>query len=431
MSGETKTSAEKPPREVTVPEAQARRDWIHDQTRILAFTVGTLIVLAVARALLFALYIPNRDQISSWSSNLIVDILGLGPLLVMLWFADFPRKTMPQRALLLLIIGGLTYLERIPIMLLVDGFIGRLFLTYSIIVIAVTLGMAILAVINSDAGRRYRERVRANAVQQTEASQALAALGKEELRVRQLVSQGLHGSVQQSLILIERDLQTLSNHLDDKDGKSLIAELDRVRTQIEQVRERDVRSLSHLLHPVGIELGAPQAIRLLMRRIPATIETELLIDEELDRLETVEAPGLDLERRLLLFSLVQEGVTNALKHGHATSLRVKLTVSTSVLPEQREITVLFEDDGSGLGGRLGPMNELERLNRRLSDIGGSIRLSRSLDMGGAQLCAKLPMEDLILTTTAADRPDGTASEREGSQRSSLPILNKLRGRFRH
>jgi len=107
--------------------------------------------------------------------------------------------------------------------------------------------------------RRLHEQEQAFVEQRVRASAALAALQGEELRVRREVSEGLHGTVQQRLVLIGSRLTALARELDaapDLQAARLVAaHLQGLAAEVDSLREVDVRELSQLLYPSGIELG--------------------------------------------------------------------------------------------------------------------------------------------------------------------------------
>ncbi|PPF50424.1 MULTISPECIES: ATP-binding protein [unclassified Rathayibacter] len=89
---------------------------------------------------------------------------------------------------------------------------------------------------------------------------------------------------------------------------------------------------------------------------------------------------------MLLVRFLEEAVTNALKHGGASSLRVRGDEEAGV------VVLTLDDDGRGLvegSTRSG----LARLERQLAVYGGSLELSDSPVLAGARLRARLPLSD--------------------------------------
>ena len=239
--------------------------------------------------------------------------------------------------------------------------------------------------------RRVREHERAFARQALRASAALDALATEELRVRRDVAEGLHGTVQQSLMMLGlridfRAAEVLARnkaHITEEDLQDLVE----IRADLDRILEIDVRTMSQLLYPVGLELGAVAAVRLLMQRLPATIASAMTFDDEVIAIEGNGSTNLTLERRLLIVRIVEEALTNALRHGRASSVALALTIDSGVL------TVVFDDDGFGIGAVV-TTSGIARLDDRLRDFGGSITLSADSALGGTRVLASIPVGEV-------------------------------------
>lgn len=79
--------------------------------------------------------------------------------------------------------------------------------------------------------------------------------------------------------------------------------------------------------------------------------------------------------RLGVLRLVQEAVTNALKHGEPTRIVVRIEVAASSLD------IAVEDDGVGLGLRLGGGCGLGNMGLRVQRLGGALRVEPRPDRG--------------------------------------------------
>ena len=93
-----------------------------------------------------------------------------------------------------------------------------------------------------------------------------------------------------------------------------------------------------------------------------------------------------VEQRILVIRVLEEGVTNALRHGHAGTLDVSVAVG-----DDGVLAIELDDDGSGLGdtGR-SDWSGLAALDERLTALGGELRLGAS-PLGGSRLSARLPL----------------------------------------
>lgn len=265
----------------------------------------------------------------------------------------------------------------------------ELFISFAISAIAIGFGAAY-----TQTRQRLRAQERAGARQAMRAATALQALQREELRVRRSVAEGLHGTVQQHLVILGARIERLLERLEtgtatDED----IADLRGVRDELDQLRERDVRGMSRLLYPAGLELGAAAAIRLLLQRIPASIGTRLEVSELAREVDSLGNSGLDTERRLLLVRLVEEGLSNALRHGHAGSVVIAVDAALDGVDAYGQpvpcMYVTVDDDGTGLPDPPPPLNGLARLDERLDAVGGTLTVSPG-PMGGVRMYVCLP-----------------------------------------
>ena len=133
-----------------------------------------------------------------------------------------------------------------------------------------------------------------------------------------------------------------------------------------------------------IDIGAIAAIRLLIQRLPTTIAGKIVVSEEIVELEGFGRTSLTIERRLMIVRIVEEAITNALRHGSATSVSVAIGLRNGA------IIVQFDDDGTGLG-ELIVLHGIARLREGLGTLGGSIILANDSALGGVRRIARIPL----------------------------------------
>ncbi|MDM8083442.1 ATP-binding protein [Cellulomonas cellasea] len=234
--------------------------------------------------------------------------------------------------------------------------------------------------------RRLRMQAQVSADGRIQIELALAALQNEEVRVRREVAEGLHGSLQQRLVLIVARLDIIQGHLaQGATSDADVEALQDIRAQLEQIREGDVREASRMLYPDGLEVGMVPAMRSLLGRIPASIGTRLQVSPEVRALDDPAAPALTQTERLLAVRVVEEALTNALRHGGAGTLQVRVDLDGAAL------VVEVEDDGAGFDAAdAGPASGTARLRDRLALVGGDLTLTSSRSRG-ATLRARVPI----------------------------------------
>jgi signal transduction histidine kinase len=234
--------------------------------------------------------------------------------------------------------------------------------------------------------RRFRTGIEAGAAAKVRIELALRALQDEEVRVRREVAEGLHGSLQQRLVLIVARLDRVIESIGSGFGTDAdVRALREIREQVDDVREGDVREASRMLYPDSLEIGMVPAVRSLLARMPPDIGTRLVVSDDVRTLDDPVSPQLTQSERLLAVRVVEEAVTNALRHGEAHSLRVSLDLDVDCL------AVAVVDDGTGFDElAAGPGSGTTRLQERLTLIGGRLNVS-SVPGEGTRVEARVPI----------------------------------------
>jgi signal transduction histidine kinase len=180
---------------------------------------------------------------------------------------------------------------------------------------------------------------------------------------------------------ISRDLHDLLGHHLIALGLQL--ELERQRAgqvsgplaQAQDIAHRmleDVRGVVGALRHEGT-LDVASALRTLAGSIPAP-EVRLELPEDLE--------GLDPERGHAIFRCVQEAITNAVKHGRANIVWIRLERSSA------GFGLSVQDDGRGAGEILFG-NGLRGMRERLAQVGGALEVSSARGRG-FELRASIP-----------------------------------------
>lgn len=229
---------------------------------------------------------------------------------------------------------------------------------------------------------------------------ALQTLETEEIRVRRSIAEGLHGSLQQRLVIQSVRLKLMIDQARDLDvDAGLVEGMQDLRADIDRVRERDLREMSRVLYPEGIEIGMVPAMRMLVRRLPPGIAATLDVSDEVRAVDDPASSRMSQSARLLAVRCVEEAVTNGLRHGHATAFVVTVglvggTLRVEVANDGADIDVEQAAGGTGL----------RRLRERLALVGGRVDLlpgeplpegDRGLARAahGVRLRADLPLGD--------------------------------------
>ncbi|WP_158274504.1 ATP-binding protein [Cellulomonas sp. WB94] len=112
------------------------------------------------------------------------------------------------------------------------------------------------------------------------------------------------------------------------------------------------------------------------------------MSDDVRSLDDPVSPQLTQSERLLAVRVVEEAVTNALRHGGAHSLRVAIDLDVDCL------AVAVVDDGSGFDApTVGPRSGTKRLQERLVLIGGRLNVS-SVPGEGTRVEARVPISTM-------------------------------------
>jgi PAS domain S-box-containing protein len=211
---------------------------------------------------------------------------------------------------------------------------------------------------------------------------------------RRRIARELHDSAGQLLVALQMGLVSLeeeSRKLDPKFARD-------IRQNVELVDQlsREVRTLSHLLHPPLLdEAGLSSAIRWYVEGFAerSKIELQLELSSDLGRLER--------DQETAMFRIVQECLTNIHRHSGSKKASVRLQRS------QEEIRLEVEDYGKGMpvsknnGSSSKPIRAgvgIQGMRERVTQLGGHFEIHSN--GSGTLVTACLPLEVPSVATSA-------------------------------
>jgi signal transduction histidine kinase len=106
-------------------------------------------------------------------------------------------------------------------------------------------------------------------------------------------------------------------------------------------------------------------------------------------------PGLGPRAVLQLLRIVQEAVTNVLKHADARTITIRADVDRDDAG-RRSISVVVADDGRGFTGLPRAGRGLHHMRRRAAEVGASLALDGSPH--GTRLTLRIPLEGTPVAT---------------------------------
>lgn len=324
------------------------------------------------------------ERITANLVSLSIAIVVLAVLLWSKWGPSLHEWWRPKVLGGVIGIAALTGLLRSGLQLLLGVYRDPSLQTVLVEAGSTALALSVCAVFGfslSAARRRAREEERAHADQRHRADLALQSLQSEELRVKREVAQGLHGTLQQHLVLISAQLTATTAAL-EREGTATVdhttSRLRAIAAELDTVRERDVRELSRLLSPPLLEVGIAPSIRAVLQRLPPSITTSLEVSPAFRLLDDPIDNVFSTAERAVVVRTLEEGVTNALTHGAADRLVVDLRVSSPAVEHgtgvQGAIRLQLVDNGAGLSEDAAPSGGLLQLERRAGAFGGSLSI---------------------------------------------------------
>ncbi len=158
----------------------------------------------------------------------------------------------------------------------------------------------------------------------------------------------------------------------------------RLRTLLTQARDEaqlglsETRRALHLLRAVEqVELRGLSAIQ----RLVTVFREATGVEVQVNYCNAALSFGAEADRAI--YRMVQEGFTNAFRHGKATVIRLHFW------QEMNKVRVVLWDNGTG-GGNIAEGIGLSGMRERIERVGGTLQLGRVAD--GFELAAWIPLE---------------------------------------
>jgi signal transduction histidine kinase len=173
-------------------------------------------------------------------------------------------------------------------------------------------------------------------------------------------------------------------YLVDTDPSAARELLGELRDQLDQVREQDVRELSHRLHPSIIRAGLLPALDSLAEEMRG-LNIEVVADSEVLTLDQSSAASIAEPVRLTAYRVVEEALGNVLKHAHASRVAVDLHLLDG------QLAIEVTDDGRGFDQHAAKAGlGLASIATRVDRVGGRWTIGSRAERG-TRLSVRLPL----------------------------------------
>ena len=183
-----------------------------------------------------------------------------------------------------------------------------------------------------------RERlVNAQVVLRDEARRALEE-DHESLRVR--VFDHLHGTVQSELLVTRIRLLDIARDLNDEATSAAII---KEAGNLSRIHDLEIRRLAHVMVASGIDTSLTDALRQLALSCEGLCDVTIDIHEGFNELDTTLVGDSRATVRLAMFRIVEECVNNAIRHGMAQSVAIRISAERRA--RGHAVTIHVSNDG--------------------------------------------------------------------------------------
>ena len=202
---------------------------------------------------------------------------------------------------------------------------------------------------------------------------------------RRAIAEELHGPVQTRLFMLSVKLGEVRDTIDgshDQGAQDLVQAI----AELDEVRETEIRQLSHRLHPSILSVGLGAGINSLRDSYERWVPVHLKIADEVVRREPVGLSTIPFFVRLGLYRVADEALANVVKHAGAGEVRLGLDLDADTL------CLSVADDGKGFersaaSEGLGTVTMTDYIGA----LGGSLALETAPGRG-TRVVATVPLE---------------------------------------
>jgi signal transduction histidine kinase len=195
----------------------------------------------------------------------------------------------------------------------------------------------------------------------------------------------LHDELGGLLIAVKMDISWLQKHSAGAGEPDMKARWTRVLQALDEGVDFKRRVVENLRPTLLDNMGLLPAVRWITQETCARAGlrcVEVYPEEEPEFLE---------DAAIMIFRLLQESLTNIVKHAQATEVAVEITMGAS------DLTVTVSDNGLGIDSdrrEAVGSHGLATMRHRVRSFGGSIEIDRPLE-GGTRVRARLPLAQIL------------------------------------
>lgn len=200
---------------------------------------------------------------------------------------------------------------------------------------------------------------------------------------KRAMAEELHGGVQTRLLANWIKLQEIQERLSGHDAE----ELGTVINELDEIRENDIRLLSHRLHPNVINLGVGAGLRSLREHYEGMVDIGLDISEKISEMEMGGVSKIPENVCLAIYRITEMALGNVIKHARAEHCSVSL-----MLEDENDLHLIITDDGVGFppDARVPSGLGITMMNDYADSLGGVLEIT-SLPGQGTKIEVKITL----------------------------------------
>ena len=204
-------------------------------------------------------------------------------------------------------------------------------------------------------------------------------------RIRSEAASYLHGKVQTDMSILFFKLQELQGQIEPL-SEDLAERLWQVAEELDDVREHQIRELSHRLHPSRVRLGLTTSLRALEQQNGSNMPIELELDQKIVESEPVGRSSLPMHARLGAYRVAEEAIARAVEANDRHALAIRVWMGE----DEQSLCISVEGGKSSLNGH-DSSNAIVPLKDYVNAIGGQFE-ARPVNGMGSIVSASFPLE---------------------------------------
>lgn len=186
---------------------------------------------------------------------------------------------------------------------------------------------------------------------------------------RREIARDLHDEISPFLFAINAGLASISRLAHQGRGAEIAGEIQSTSEAVSHI-QRQIRTMLSRLRPgvladFGLAAAITSTVDFWRRRLPETRFAVSLPPEEV---------SFGALHDTTIYRIVQESLSNAVRHGDPKEISVSVTSAPAESPEQNRITIEVANDGHGMDQKAGFGFGLTGMRERVHALGGSLVL---------------------------------------------------------